>query len=197
MMVWLILLILLIFFLVLPLGVFAEYDAAGLRVRLIVGLFRIRIYPRKKHGKKQKKRESNERFDGTKSTDKKSGGSFEAFMSALQLVLDILKDLHKKIRINNLVFSLNLAGDDPCDLSVNYGRCCAALGAVTPQIERLFHIKKRQLEVQCDYTADRPTVAAQVDITLPVYKFILLCCFHGMRMLKKYREYINKTKAVQ
>lgn len=197
MMVWLILLVLLIAFLVLPLGIFAEYDAAGLRVKLIIGFFRMRIYPRNKQDKKQKNKEKNEHFEGTKPAEKKSGGSFETFMSALKLVLDVLKDLRQKIRINNLVFRLTLAGDDPCDLGVNYGRCCAALGAVTPQIERLFYIKKRKLDIQCDYTAEKTMVAARVDITLPVYKLLLLCCFHGVRVLKKYREYINKTKAVQ
>lgn len=197
MMIWLVLLVLLILLLLLPVGIFAEFDAVGLRVKLIVGLFRIRLYPRKKQDKVKKNTEKSERFEGAKTSEKKSGGSFEAFMSALQLVLDILKDLREKIWINNLVFNLTLAGDDPSDLSVNYGRCCGALGAAIPQIERLFYIKKRQLEVQCDYTADKPTVTALIDITIPVYKLLLLCCFHGVRVLKKYREYINKTKAVQ
>ena len=197
MMVLFIFLILLVVFLILPLGVFAEYDSAGLRAKLIIGIFRLRIYPRKKPGKNRKDKEKNERFETAISSDKKTNGSFEAFMSLIKLVIDVLNDFRHKITINNLVFNLILAGDDPCDLSVNYGRCCAALGAVTPQIERLFRIKKRKLEVQCDYTADRPKVAVQVDIRIPVYKFLLLCCFHGMRVLKKYKEYINKTKAVQ
>ena len=196
MMVWLILLILLTLFLLLPVGVFAEYDIDGLQVKLIAGFVRITIYPRRRQNNK-KSIKDNGHFAGTKSGKRKAAGSFEAFMEALHLVLDVLKDLRKKIQVNYLAFNLILAGEDPCDLSVNYGACCAALGAVIPQIERLFVIKKRDTQIQCDYTAEKTKVSAQIDITLPIFKLISLCCFHGIHLLKNYREHINNTKAVQ
>ena len=38
-----------------------------------------------------------------------------------------------------------LAGGDPCDLSLNYGRAWIALGNIMPHLERYFVIKKRTL----------------------------------------------------
>ena len=61
---------------------------------------------------------------------------------------------------------LILASSDPCDLAVNYGRVWTALGNLMPQLDRLFVIKKRDVEALCDFTASETTVIARVDITI-------------------------------
>ena len=79
---------------------------------------------------------------------------------------------------------LILANDDPCDLAVNYGRAWAALGSLMPQLERLFVIKKRNLEVECDFTSEEMVMFARADITITLARILHLLSKHGIKVLK-------------
>ena len=59
-----------------------------------------------------------------------------------------------------------MAADDPCDLAINYGRAWAAVGNLMPSLERIFVIQKRNIEVECDFTADKTRVLARLDLTI-------------------------------
>ena len=85
--------------------------------------------------------------------------------------------------MDNLFLRLILAGDDPCDLAVNYGRAWAAVGNLMPQLERLFVIKKRDIQVECDFTAEEISVIAHVDITITLGRLLTLAVVYGIRVL--------------
>ena len=145
----------------LPLGVGAVYDEQGPVVRLIAGWIRIRLYPGRsdKENKKKPKEKAEKKKPASneKSAKKKTGGgSWKDFLPLVQVGLDFLGDFRRKLRVDRLEMKLILAGDDPCDLAVNYGKAWAALGNLMPQLERLFVIRKRDVEVECDFTASRP-----------------------------------------
>lgn len=59
----------------------------------------------------------------------------------VKVALNFLGDFRRKLRVNRLELKLILAGGDPCDLAVNYGRAWTAVGNLMPQLERLFVIK--------------------------------------------------------
>ena len=92
----------------------------------------------------------------------------------------------RKLRLNHLQLKLIMAGDDPCDLAVNYGRVWAALGNLMPQLERLFVIKKRDVEAECDFTASETKVIARVDVTITLGRLLTLCAVYGIRALKEF-----------
>ena len=48
-----------------------------------------------------------------------------------------------------------LGGGDPCDLAINYGKAWAALGNLWSRLEQFFVIKKRDVEIQCDFEASQ------------------------------------------
>ena len=85
--------------------------------------------------------------------------------------------------MDNLCLRLILAGDDPCDLAVNYGRVWAAASNLMPQLERLFVIKKRDIQVECDFTAEEISVIAHVDITITLGRLLTLAVVYGIRVL--------------
>ena len=148
---------------VIPLGVRIRYNDAGFLLRVIAGPVKITVFPRKKKPKKQKtkqkKQKAGKRPESTDSGDtppqapkpvpepKEKGGSLTRFLPLVKLGLKFLGDFRRKLRVDNLFLRLILAGDDPCDLAVNYGRAWAAVGNLMPQLERLFVIKKRDIQV--------------------------------------------------
>ena len=125
----------------------------------------------------------------TKTTEKdepgmQSGGSLERFVPWIRLALDFLGALRRKIRLNNLYLHVVLAGDDPCDLAVNYGRAWAAVGDLLPKLERIFVIRKRDIQVDCDFAAEKITVAARGDMTVTLGRTLCLGTIYGIRALK-------------
>jgi hypothetical protein len=180
---WLIVLGVLIVLGLMPIGLRVRYDALGPFAAFVIGPVNIRLYPLPPKRKNVKNKQV-----AAKSTPKKksSGGSISDFLPLLKLVLDFLEGFRKRLRINHLRLKLILGGGDPCDLALNYGKGWAVLGNLMPLLERVFVIKKRDLEVECDFTADRTTVIAGADITIRLWHLLVLAITHGPKVLKEY-----------
>ena len=184
---------------ILPLGIHVRYNEAGFLLRVIAGPLKITVFPRKKKPKKQKAKQKKQNAEKSpESTDsgdtppqppkplpepKEKGGSLTRFLPLVRLGLKFLGDFRRKLRVDNLCLRLILAGDDPCDLAVNYGRAWAAIGNLIPQLERLFVIKKRDIQVECDFTAEEISVIAHMDITITLGRLLTLAVVYGIRVL--------------
>ena len=182
---------------IMPLGISAVYDDAGPLLKAIVGPVRISLYPSK--GKKTEKEpkpktEKKKKVSSpTPSAQKKKGGSFQDFLPLVQAVIEFLRTFRRKLRVKRLEMKLIMAADDPCDLAVNYGKAWAAVGNLMPQLERLFVIKKRNVEVECDFTADKTLIFAKLDLTITLGRLLALAMVHGIRILRQFLT-IMKTR---
>lgn len=193
---WLIALGILILLFILPLGISGIYDSTGPLVRLIIGPVRLTLYPRKKRGKKAAAGQTEEKLSAESENKQagKQGGSIKDFQPLLQFVLDLLTDFRSKLRVDRLEMKLILAGGDPCDLALNYGRAWAALGSLMPRLEELFVIKKRDLEVECDFTSDKTLICARLDLTITLGRILHLGVWYGFRLLREYLKIMNQRK---
>lgn len=205
---WLITLGVLTLLAILPLGVSVRYDEDGALVRIIAGPVRITLFPRKKKEKPEKKEETEKAEKPAEKTaskepepakapekpKEKKGGSWTDFLPLVQLALNFLGDFRRKLRLDRLELKLILAGDDPADLGINYGRACAALGNLWPQLEKLFVIKKRDVQIECDFTADKTLVTACLDITITLGRILALVVVYGVRALITFLKIQNKRK---
>lgn len=193
---WLIALGIIGLLLILPIGVSARYDHTGAIVRLILGPIRFTVFPRKKKSKTDntKNEKAINQSESNKSKKDKTGGSIWEFKSLLDFALDLLTDLRRKLRVNRLELKLILAGDDPCDLAINYDRSWIALGNLMPTIERYFLVKKRNLEVECDFTSSNTLIFARMDLTITLARVLSLGIWHGFRILREYTRIMNQRK---
>lgn len=196
---WLIALGILILLLILPLGVSAVYDSQGPRVSILAGPVRIPVYPAKKKDKKSKpkkeKKKAAPKGKPAKSAKKeKKGGSLTDFLPLVEIVLDFMSDFRGKLRVNVLEINLVLAGSDPCDLAIHYGKATAALGNLWPRLEELFVIKKRDVKIQCDFEADKTLVKARLDLTITLARVFSVGFRYGIRALKELKKILNKRK---
>ena len=198
---WLITLGILVLLAILPLGAAVRYNSEGLVLKLIAGPLRIGILPKKKKEPKEETKESKKKTAKTKKPaqkpvdkPKEKGGPVTDFLPIVQTVLQLLNSFRKKLRIKRLEMKLILAGDDPCDLAVNYGKAWAALGNLMPQLERCFVIKKRDLEVECDFESSETRIIARADVTITLGWLLGILVWYGVRAVKQYIQINNKRK---
>lgn len=203
---WFITLGILFLLAILPLGVVLRYDSDGFLLKIIAGPVKIGILP-KKNKKDPKKDESAkpEKSSGKTKDKKKSdskadpaekpkGGSFLDFMPIAQTVLELLNDFRCKLRIRNLELKIIMGGGDPSNLAIQYGRAWIALGNAMPLLEQFLVIKKRDVEIECDFTADSTTVFAYADITITLGRLLALVFRYGIRAISQYLNIIQKRK---
>ena len=207
---WWITLGILVLLALLPLGVSVKYDSEGPLVRVILGPVRFTVFPSPKKEKKEKKQKEPENKP-VQATDtpknptppKKSkeikakeqkGGSWTDFLPLVKEVFRFLDVFRRKLRLNLLELKLIMASDDPCDLAVNYGRAWAAVGNLMPQLERVFVIKKRNIEVECDFTASQTLVIARLDLTITLGRLLNAVLVFAVRALVQFLKIKKKRK---
>lgn len=214
---WLIALGILILLAILPLGASVIYDDQGPLIRLILGPIRLKLFPKKKkqltekqkrrvEEKAQAKKLAKEQKKAQKAEEKKQqkarvskdspkkGGSFTDFLPLVKMGINFLGDFRRKLRVNVLNLKLIMAGGDPCDLAVNYGKAWAAVGNLMPYLDRIFVIKKRDVELECDFTADKTLIYARLDISITLGRLIKIVVYHGVKILIKFLKIMNQRK---
>lgn len=167
----------------LPLGFRAVYRQDNPVVWLLIGPLKFRVYPGKPKDKEQSEKRKEKKTASESASDR--GRSYRDFLPVIRAIMDFLGQFRRKIRVGYLEMKLVLAGDDPCDLAVNYGRAWAAVGSLMPQLERLFVIKKRNVEVECDFTSEETVIFARADVTITLVRTLHLLSKHGIKVLKE------------
>lgn len=205
---WLVALGVLVILAALPLGVSVRYDEDGIMANALAGQIKIRLYPRRKRSKKPENKPREAQKEAEKKAEtaqpkqpskpesdtrpkEKKGGSLTDFLPLIEVGLNFLGDFRRRLRVNRLEARVILSGDDPCDLAVNYGRIWAAIGNLMPRLERFLVIKKRDIDVQCDFTAEETLVTARLDVTITLGRLLGLAVVYAVRALK---EFINLKK---
>ncbi len=204
---WLIALAVIIVLAMLPLGASVKYDSSGVLVRILAGPVRFTVFPGKKKDKPQKEKKPKEEKPKKKAPavkkpaddlpepekPKEKGGPITDFLPLVRIALDCLGDFPRTLRINVMEVKVILAGEDPCDLATNYGRIWAAIGNLWPRLEEIFIIKKRDINVECDFTADVTLVIARLDLTVTLGRLLSWAGRYGFRALKEFLK-INKSR---
>lgn len=199
---WFIALVIVLLLAILPLGASIQYDADGLLVKIIAGPIRFTVFPLKKKEKKHKKKKkkhgpqkSKDKAPEVEKVPKKGkGGSVLDFLPLVQVAIDFLGDFRRKLRLNRLELKMIMASGDPCDLAIDYGRAWSTIGELFPLLERAFVIEKRDIEVECDFTASETVIVARLDITITLGRIIALVARYAIRALLELLKIMNSRK---
>ncbi len=208
----------------LPLGIRGIYDVSGFRAWATVGPFSLSLYPRPKKEKRKKPQPKEEKSQlkdekpqpseekpqpaqevpktdtppeagkATAGEEQQKGGSVADFMPLVKLAGRLLTDFRRKLRVKELVLNVMLAGEDPCDLAVNYGRACGAVAGLDPQLERAFVIRKKDIRVGCDFTAEKTKIYARIALTITLGRLLVLAVRYGWQGIREYLKITKKRK---
>jgi len=181
-----------------PVGVDARYNAEGVFLAAKLGPIRLQLLPQKPKKKKKQQKKPEKAPEKAASQEKKPNpilsGGVDEILQLLDIVLDTLGDLRRKLRVNELTLYVRIGGsDDPAKAAMGYGRAWAAIGAITPSLERLFVIKKRDIQPALDYTISNTQVDAHLVTTITIGRSLALALRAGIRFLKILNE---RKKAV-
>ena len=182
-----------------PVGVDARYGADGVFLAAKIGPFRLQLLPQKPKKKKPAKKQQPaakpaEKKPAEKKQNPLLSGGVDGLMQLLTLALDTLGDLRRKLRVNALMLHVTVpGGDDPAKAAMNYGRAWAAIGALTPAMERLFVIKKRDIRPELNYNETQMKVDAHLVTTITIGRSLALALRAGVGFLKILNE---RKKAV-
>ena len=198
---------------ILPLGVSIHYNAEGPVVKLILGPIKLTVVPAKKKPKKEKKEKPQKEKKPKKTPEpkpkqvgadappaepkpetKEQGGSILDFLPLVKTLFDFLGDFRRKLRLDNLQLKLIMAGGDPYNLAMNYGKAWAAVGNLLPKLEQWFVIQKKDVEVECDFTASETLVVARLEITMTLGRLLSLAAVYAVRGFKEFIVFRNKRK---
>jgi len=179
----------------LPLGIRIVYEASGFHMTVLAGPLKFPLNLEKE--KKPEKKETPKPASSGKSTEKsepKQGGKLTDFLPLLQVLKDFLGEFRRKLRVKTLQMKLTMAGDDPCDLAVNYGKAWAAVGNLMPLLAQLFVIKKRDVQVACDFVGSQTTLYLRVDAVMALWRLLGLLLRYGFRGIREYLKINDKRK---
>ena len=185
-----------------PVGVDARYSADGVFLMAKRGPFLLQLLPQKpkKKPKKRKPQQKQPKKTPAKAEPQEKkpnpllSGGVDGLMQLLDLAFDTLGDLRRKLRVNELTLYVLIGGaDDPAKAAMGYGRAWAAIGAITPSLERLFVIKKRDIRPALDYTISNTQIDAHLVTTITIGRSLALALRAGIRFLKILNE---RKKAV-
>ena len=187
-----VLLLCLIYFL--PLGIVAEYTKGNASAKLLIGPFSRSLYPKSRKQTMNKKTMSTGKFESHEQVKSETIGNIFDYFPILRTIFDLIFDFKRKCRVDELRINLLFAGDDPCDLSIQFGYTCASLGNLLSLFESQFFVKNRNIRVQCDYTAERSAVDFGIHLTISLGNLLLSCVYHGSRVLREYFKLSKNAK---
>ncbi len=100
-----------------------------------------------------------------------------------------LKRTGRRLRLTPLKVHLLVAGPDPADTALLYGRLEAALGAALPALHRLVRIKDQDVRLFLDFQREQMDLIADVGLSLRPWDLLSVGLRAGGSLLKWYLRF--------
>jgi hypothetical protein len=176
-----------------PVGLVAVYRDSGLEIAIRLGFLRFKLDP---EGSTLKdlivpvlKKEA-EILVATIKAKKEEGGKLSDLLPLLNAIWKLLGDLRKKVRVKRLDMNLTLAGGDPCDLALNYGKAWVAVGNIISFLENFLIIKKRNVQVNSDFLGDTTRIYLKVFANMTIWRLFSLLLKYGLPLRDEYNKFL-------
>lgn len=145
--------------------------------------------------KKQTEKSAPEKPKPKKKAEKKPRAKInrEQILYSLETLPPILgralKRTGRRLRLTPLKVHLLVAGPDPADTALLYGRLEAALGAALPALHRLVRIKDQDVRLFLDFQREQMDLIADVGLSLRPWDLLSVGLRAGGSLLKWYLRF--------
>ena len=194
-MIWLIVLAVIVLLAFMPLSLSARWNARGSYLKLRVGP--VRVYLDSDWdpvGTKKRKRSASVTAAVHDHPEEETGGLLSQLLPQLGDQLYVLNELRKKLWVKRLDVKLILAGEDPCDLAMNYGKAQAGMYGLIPLLEQCFTIRRRNLKIECDFDAAETVLLARAELRITLIRFLGVCWRYARRSMQENTKTENSSK---
>lgn len=176
-----------------PVGIRVRYLQDELKMWYTIGPVRLLRYPENDEDREKRQNSAlnirtvlNEPIKANRKFDNLLGD----FLAELKTTLGLFWHLRPKLRIKRLILKLHLAGAEPAVLAMLYGGAWAAIGGLLPILEEGFILKKRELDVDCDFSGEKTYLEVKLDITIGLGRLLLRLVQYSLDTLEQ--SEINK-----
>ena len=189
---WIIVLVLLLLFLILPVGVDAAFARSQFALKVKLGPLGIRILPGKEGKKKEKKpkepRPKQEKPKQEAETKKKARLKLtkDDIVTLLKIVFRALHRFRTHLSIDLLRLHWTAGAEDPYDAVIQYGGLNAGLNTVYPLAHKVLHIREEDIGTDLSYGLTKPEIDARVVATLQIWEILLIGICAGAALLRWY-----------
>lgn len=158
-------------------GVSAEYCSDGIIVTMRIAFYRFPLYPSKekserKKQKKEKKRRKKQEKKKAREPEGKKPGTLETVLEWSPAIIRCLGRLRRKLLVKKLIVYLSLANEDPYKAAMAFGSLNAAIGIVSPLLEKGFRIKSRDYRTAVDFGATGHRIYINATISIAVWEAV-------------------------
>lgn len=176
----------------LPADLRFSYEEGAPRLLLRYGPVRRQLFPPPEGGEEKKKKPSGKKAKKKpgreKSKGKRAGVNREQIFYALEKLPPILgralRRTGRSVRFQPLKVYVLVAGGDPADTALLYGRLEAALHGALPVLERAVRIRDRDVRLFLDFSAREMDVIADVGVSLRPGSLVWIALRAGGSLLK-------------
>lgn len=176
----------------LKVGVWLEYSAGGLVLRVKAGPVTIPVLPRSPKGEKTAKppRKKQKATEPPEEPKPRQGGLPSLALRLIPVVAEAAGQFRRKLVIDRLWLSFTAGGaSDAAAAAILYGRLSGAMGALVPLLENNFNLKDRRFHSGVDFAADHPALYLHAVLTIRVGQAAALAARCGVRCLNVYRAW--------
>lgn len=195
---WLIAALVIIGLAILPLGIQLSYGKGGALVRIRVGPVIFRVYPGKDKKKKEKAKDAGSVSEEKQETPSQPQSSFvqkfKTLVPFLKIAVDFLNQLRKKVVVKRLECHILLAGGDPANLAVNYGRTWMAVSNMVPQLHRMFDIRRQDIDVNCDFHGFNTQLDGYAEVAITFGRLLGLILRYSCIVIRQYVKQMKLRK---
>lgn len=166
--------------LLMPVGVRVRYGQEELKLWFVIGPVRI-LHKQNEDKEKPKKKSDGFSIHAVLGrAEPEASTALGKFWSEMKLIFSIFGYLRPKIRIKRLELIVNFAGSSPITTAMAYGGAWAAIGGFLPIFEEAFILKKRNLDVTCDFSGEETTLEAKLDLSIVLGRLVLCLIRYGI-----------------
>ena len=193
---WLITLVVLTAIALIPVGASFRYEKEkfGIYIKVLGISFLLPLGKKKKPENQEKKEKTPKKKEKEEELPtpppekkkKKKKLDLKAYLPFIRLAIDFLGSLRRKLRLEKLYAKVILAGDDPCDLATAYGYAWAGASNLMAHINRLFVVGDQDVNMECDFMAEKTLAEIRVDLTITIGRAIGLAVGYGVLALKEF-----------
>lgn len=148
-----IIIVAIVLFLLIPVGVAADYDEEGFRLSARVLVKSFSILPRK-NAKPKDDLEAKNKKKKPKFKKFRLNFSIEEWFEVAKIAVKALGRFRKSICFDRIKLIYVSANPDPSVAAVRYNAVTAALNSVSPMFDKAFKVKDREIDVSTDYDAE-------------------------------------------
>ena len=106
-------------------------------------------------------------------------------LALAKLGLQALDRFRQRLRVQLLRLVFVSGAPDPYDTALAFGCVNAALGALTPLVERTLCIDERDIQTGVDFQAEQPRIDARIVCTIRIGQIVAVALTFGVGYLKQ------------